>query len=126
MILCCNQAKDRSSNTTINSKYLHQEIRSDKNIILQWERPAYDSDTVKYYQLLFKENEPDSSWKMLKDSIPPAITPSVTVNRIELKTTSKAFLFRVQYITNSGLISEPHYSSDSTASPIGGWFLLWE
>jgi hypothetical protein len=121
----CGQSTEKRPATTVKFEGLHMIIRTADSIVFHWSVPPSGADSVKFYQLFYKANYPDSAWRVCKDSIPPSKTPTTTVYRSNIKSSAREFLFSVRYIMMNGDISETHYSSDATAI-VGGWFIKWE
>ena len=101
------------------------EVRNFDSVILYWNAPPYDPDSVKYYEL-FLRTLADTNWTRIKTNIPPAKNPEAIIYRDSIASKDSLFYFSVGYVTVNNITSEIHYSSDSTAVPHGGWFLLWK
>jgi hypothetical protein len=124
-IMMCGQPGDKRSGETVSYNGLQMEVRSGKSNVIYWSAPEPSTDSVKYYELYY-HGEQTSGWTLLKGNIPPATNPEVTVQRDSLPAADSVFFFSVKYYTKSGASSSLHSSTDSTASPAGGWFMFWK
>lgn len=102
------------------------EIQDRDSLTLSWEYPKLEAgDPICSFEVLYRA-ETDTTWTMLRNNIPPATQPEIVVHRSDLSSTDSIFNFQFRYIDKNNIVSQPHFSYDSTASPAGGWLLLWK
>ena len=109
---------------TASAKKVHWEKRDSDSIIVFWNVPPMDSGMVQNYTLFYHTSQ-DTAWSNLKGNIPPSPNPEVVIYRNEIPSTDSIFFFSIQYVSVEGMSSDLHHSTDSTATPPGGWLLLW-
>lgn len=121
----CGQATEKRTIKMIKlSGMRYMEIVEADSISVCWDPPAISSDTVAYYELFFRSQK-DSGWTLAKGNIPASQTPNQFVRHSDLSPTDSIFYFGVRSVAKSGMKSDFHFSTDSSAGPAGGWFVMW-
>jgi hypothetical protein len=100
------------------------EIQDIDSIMICWDIPLWVSDTIKSYDLYYREFS-DSIWKLLKSNIQPSGNPGVIIHHKDINSTDSLFYFGIECKSIKGITSYIHSSTDSTAIPQGGWLLIW-
>lgn len=106
-----------------NNTTYYTEIRSADSVVIYWSNGGAPIDTT-YYELFYKTVS-ILNYALLKDSIPFTQNPVVTIYRSELPSADSIFYFAIRSINKYG-VSPFHFSTDTTAIPETGWFLLWK
>jgi hypothetical protein len=96
-----------------------------KTITLQWDPPAgvfpYGPLAVSLYYVYFRPHG-TLVWKFVC-SVPPTENPSIQLKQSNFGNGS--YDFGVSSHTFSGVESTLHSSTDATARPFGGWYIIW-
>jgi hypothetical protein len=124
MFILCTVNEPRKTENIEDKVKAINEVRYGDSIVLYWDEPDYNRDSIDFYEIFYIDSN-DTEWKLLKTNIVPVQNPKVTIYRTDLVSSDSVFYFSVQYKTKSGRKSTVHYSSDSNASPPGGWRLIW-
>lgn len=122
-VLCGNSDQKRPIDE-IKEYGLGLEVKEGDSVVLCWDPPQYDLDTVAYYELYYYTDGNDSG--LIRTRIPPAAKPEIVVYRRDLPSTNTVLYFGIRYITGEGIVSNFNYSTDSTLNPSGGWRMVWE
>jgi hypothetical protein len=124
-LFCSPSPTEKRDVTIINTANLpYMERREADSITIFWEPPVTSNDSM-YYQLYYTLN-PNTTWTLIKDRIPASKEPSAVVYRKDIASKDSIFYFSVRSVISSSEQSDFHYSTDATATPAGGWFLLWK
>lgn len=126
VLLClCGSAKEvRNIPPIQNNTNLFREIRNSDSVIIYWDAPSLSNDSVKFYELSYRTPR-QTNWTLLKSNISPSANPEVVIHRNEIASTDSLFYFGIRYVNKSDSTSDYHLSSDPTAVPPTGWFLIW-
>lgn len=118
-------SQTRKTQTVLkNSDANFQNTITSDSMVICWDPPTQDSDSVFYYDLGYRTLK-QSEWTIVKFNIPATDSPQITLYRNELSSNDSIFYFAVRTIAKNGLKSEFHSSADSTALPTD-WFVLWK
>lgn len=95
------------------------------SIVLRWD-PAWgvsssEAPFIQSYRVYYRVHR-SVSWILLAE-VPPSDTPELRIMHDELG--DGAFDFAVGVLGVSGIESALHESSDPSADPAGGWYLVW-
>jgi hypothetical protein len=125
LLLCAPATEIRNIPIVKNDTKLYREISDADTVVIAWDPSPWNPDSVKYYELFYRPFN-DSKLTLVKGNIPPSKNPEVVIRRTDISSTDSLLYFSIRYVTNGGLTSDYHLSSDSTAIPAGGWFLIWK
>jgi hypothetical protein len=123
-LLCAPAIERRIMQTVLPSKALYSEVDEADSVKISWDPPPDVNDTAAYYELFYRPVS-DSSLILYKSNI-GLINPKAVIYRKDILSKDSVFYFAVRYVTGDGLKSDFHFSSDSTAQPVGGWYLFWK
>lgn len=96
-----------------------------ESIDLRWDPPAEQSlvpgtDVFCYY--VYVRRHGIGGWRLI-GQVPASASPGIKLLHSDFG--NGAFDFAVSSATSKGSESRLHASSDVTADPTGGWYLLW-
>jgi hypothetical protein len=123
LALCTTAVEKRNIPLLDNSKSLCMEPTKDDSITVQWNAPHFGPG-YKRFELLFC-TQTDATWIPIDTAIAPADSPLVVVPRKSIQSNDSILYLGVRLVDKNGMKSDIHASSDSTASPAGGWLLFW-
>lgn len=121
LINCTQTENGGIENTTADPLFLNN-ITAD-SIILAWDPPVEQADSVASYELGYRTTD-QTTWTILKSTIPVSDSPSIVIHRNELMATDSIFYFAARSIALNGLQSDFHASTDADADP-PGWCVRW-
>ncbi|MBN1133403.1 MAG: fibronectin type III domain-containing protein [Methanosarcinaceae archaeon] len=120
----CTQIDNNRKVEVTPSSGAFMEIITTDSIVICWDPPSENIDSVDHYELYLKTSG-QTNWLIFKQNIPANNSPCITVYRSEIPETDSLFYFAVCSVALNGLKSDFHSSSDSTASP-PQWYVLWK
>lgn len=98
---------------------------SSETITLAWDPPAFQLPlpllSYYVYQVYWRPHQ-KGGWILLAE-IPATPHPSLLVRHSDLG--DGDFDFAVRLVESGGQVSILHTSLDSSAIPLGGWYLVW-
>jgi hypothetical protein len=98
---------------------------SSATITLQWDPPAMQfyppSVSVAKYRIYWRPHT-SGGWNLLAE-IPATAHPALTIKHSQLS--NGAFDFAVRSVNALGGSSSLHSSLDASATPFGGWYIVW-
>lgn len=122
--LQCGQPIEKHSYSLHDHKTPFMEVPDSDTVMLAWDPPLSHSDSVGSYELWYRTDH--SAAFSFHMHIPATDSPFVVLHRDSFPETDSVFFFRVRSVMKSGQKSNYHFTTDTNASPGGGWFLLWK
>ncbi len=111
--------------TDLPKDHLFMEVREKDSIVIFWNPPKDTSCRIKKYELFYRPGN-DTSWILIKDSIPPHHRPKTTILRNQISRKDSIFFFKVRYQSTDETYSTFHSCIDTRAVTGVGWFLYWK
>jgi hypothetical protein len=122
---CASSTEQIKINIAGNESTPFMEIAESDFINLFWDAPLKTTDTIDYYELFYR-TERENGWTRLDTTIFPGPNLQIRIYRSKITSNDSAFFFAVRGVTKSGTKTDFLFSSDSSAVPVGGWFLFWK
>ena len=122
-MLCATAVEKRSIQLLDTGKSIYREVEESDSMTIQWVAPYFEPG-YKRFELLF-HSQMDTTWIPIDTAIVPSDSPQVVVHRNSIQSNDSVFYFGIRSVDKNNAKSDIHSTSDSSASPPGGWILFW-